>query len=445
MVISMKNHYCQWCGKELLTDGLFCPYCGRPIDDSDGTSLQKNRNRRARRSAWPLAVLCIVLVLGIAAAGIWFLNLKGILTFGKNQTVPVAATASPTVEPGAAQNSVFPLTIESAKQYQGKIVHYVDFFGLKADGTVVAVEWSNDSTDALYETSGWTDIVAVAASHFHTAGLRSDGAVVVFGESSFDRYEATNWTDIAAIATTHTQTIGLRRNGTVAATGPFNEAEYDMWFGNTHNWTDIAAIAAANQHVLGLRSDGTVVSSGSLAADGTIPAAYATSGWTDIVAIAASDNLSVGLKRDGTVVAAGAYTDTRNLTDIAAVVAATSSKLVQYKQTTRYEDIYQIAGLRNDGTVVAVGNNEFGQCETSGWTDIVAIAANGCRTVGLKCDGTVVAAGDFDSDDLDQISKWTNVVAISIPINNSSVVGLLSDGTVVCTDPDLDFSSWDLF
>jgi alpha-tubulin suppressor-like RCC1 family protein len=41
-----------------------------------------------------------------------------------------------------------------------------------------------------------------------------------------------------------------------------------------------------------------------------------------------------------------------------------------------------------------VGNNDSGQCNVSSWTDIVAIAADYHHTVGLKSDGTVVAVGD---------------------------------------------------
>jgi len=46
--------------------------------------------------------------------------------------------------------------------------------------------------------------------------------------------------------------------------------------------------------------------------------------------------------------------------------------------------------------VVAVGDNEDGQCNTGSWKDIVAIAARSNRTVGLKADGTVVAVGNND-------------------------------------------------
>ena len=49
-------------------------------------------------------------------------------------------------------------------------------------------------------------------------------------------------------------------------------------------------------------------------------------------------------------------------------------------------------GLKADGTVVAVGDNEYGQCDVSDWTDIVAISVDD-HTVGLKKDGTVVAVG----------------------------------------------------
>ena len=38
-------------------------------------------------------------------------------------------------------------------------------------------------------------------------------------------------------------------------------------------------------------------------------------------------------------------------------------------------------GLKTDGTVVAVGQNEYGQCDVSEWTDIVAVAAGDFHTV----------------------------------------------------------------
>jgi alpha-tubulin suppressor-like RCC1 family protein len=53
-------------------------------------------------------------------------------------------------------------------------------------------------------------------------------------------------------------------------------------------------------------------------------------------------------------------------------------------------------GLKSDGTVVAVGRNNYGQCNVGGWTDIIQVAAGEMDTVGLKSDGTVVAVGRND-------------------------------------------------
>lgn len=50
-------------------------------------------------------------------------------------------------------------------------------------------------------------------------------------------------------------------------------------------------------------------------------------------------------------------------------------------------------GLKKNGTVVAVGSNDDGQCNVRGWTDIVAISAGNDHTVGLKKNNTVVAVG----------------------------------------------------
>lgn len=52
-------------------------------------------------------------------------------------------------------------------------------------------------------------------------------------------------------------------------------------------------------------------------------------------------------------------------------------------------------GLKADGNVVAVGDNEYGQCNVKDWTDIVAVAVavGSSHTVGLKADGNVVAVG----------------------------------------------------
>ncbi len=140
---------------------------------------------------------------------------------------------------------------------------------------------------------------------------------------------------------------------------------------------------------------------------------------------------TVGLKEDGTVVAVGdngyGQLDVSSWTNIKAIAAGTS---------------YTV-GLKEDGTVVAVGKNSYGQLNVSSWTNIKAIAAGMYNTVGLKEDGTVVAVGDNGYGQLN-VSSWTNIKAIAA--GTSYMVGLKEDGTVVFVGSNaygqLNVSSW---
>ena len=93
-------------------------------------------------------------------------------------------------------------------------------------------------------------------------------------------------------------------------------------------------------------------------------------------------------------------------------------------------------GLQVNGTVVAVGGNERGECNISDWQDIVAVSAGGSHTVSLKSDGTVMAVGG-NVDDECNVFGWQNIVSVSA--GQSHTVGLKSDGTVVAVGDDF----WD--
>jgi len=62
-------------------------------------------------------------------------------------------------------------------------------------------------------------------------------------------------------------------------------------------------------------------------------------------------------------------------------------------------------GLKSDGTVVAVGDNYYGECDVGGWMDITQVAAGDRYTVGVKDDGTVVAVGYNDCGQC-SVSGW---------------------------------------
>ena len=91
---------------------------------------------------------------------------------------------------------------------------------------------------------------------------------------------------------------------------------------------------------------------------------------------------------------------------------------------------YHTLGLKDDGTVVAVGSNQFGQRDVESWDNIAEVAAGEFHTVGLKDDDTVVAAGNNYYGQRD-VESWSNIKEVAA--GGSHTVGLRNDGTVVAT------------
>ena len=124
----------------------------------------------------------------------------------------------------------------------------------------------------------------------------------------------------------------------------------------------------------------------------------------------------VGLRSDGTVIALGKNNfGEHDVSDWTNIIDVSSANV-------------HTVGLRDDGTAVATGSNKYGQCNLTDFTDCVAISACGWHTVGVRADGTVVAAGCNEYGESD-VSDWTGIVAVSAGWHNT--VGLRANGTVV--------------
>ena len=259
--------------------------------------------------------------------------------------------------------------------------------GLKSDNTVVA---TGKNGYGQCNVSGWKDIVSVSAGGYHTVGLKSDGTVVAVGNNKDGQCDVSSWSDIVAVSAGEFDTVGLKSDGTVVATGYNGAGQCDV-----SGWTEIVAVSAGRDHTVGLKSNGTVVATKYLGDDMLNYYQCNVSSWKNIVAASTGAYHTVGLKSDGTVVAKGmnhdGQCDVSGWTDIVAVSAGTGANYT--------------VGLKSNGTVVATDKNEDGQCDVSDWSDIVAVAAGGSHTVGLKSDGTVVATGDNDDGQCD-VSDW---------------------------------------
>jgi len=146
-------------------------------------------------------------------------------------------------------------------------------------------------------------------------------------------------------------------------------------------------------------------------------------GWMDIDQVAAGGYHTVGRKDNGTVVAVGlndyGQCEVDDWTDITRVAAG-------WQHTV---------GLKSDGIVVAVGLNDDGQCNVSGWMDITQVATGKYHTVGLQTmdAGTVVisyvvAVGD-NYEGQCNVDGWTGIIQVAA--GDLHTVGLESDGTVI--------------
>ena len=87
-------------------------------------------------------------------------------------------------------------------------------------------------------------------------------------------------------------------------------------------------------------------------------------------------------------------------------------------------------GIRQDGSIVAWGDNGDSQCNVpSPNTGFVAIAAGGGHSLGLKSDGSIVAWGYNNNGQCDVPSPNTGFVAVAGGGNHS--LGLKQDGSIV--------------
>lgn len=258
---------------------------------------------------------------------------------------------------------------------------------VKEDGTVAA---AGDNEKGQCNVSSWNNIVSVVVGPNHTIGLKSDGTVVATGDNEDGQCNVSGWKDIISVATGDDHTVGLKADGTVVFTGTGDRIK------ECEKWHDIVQVVASCQFIAGLKADGTVeilndylgsnsfyekikdekdvkkiVSCvGTIAAlknDGTVVVAsvnedrYNTSSLTGIKDIFAGYHELIILKEDGTIRVLGAFVEKYN------------AEAYKWKNIVEASSAYDhLVALRENGTVVAIGNPEYdqGECNVSSWKNI---------------------------------------------------------------------------
>lgn len=286
-----------------------------------------------------------------------------------------------------------------------------------------------------------TNVASVAVGPAYCVAVKRDGRLRAWGSQYLTNVPASA-TNVIAV-TVGASPLVLRRDGTVID-----------WNGTVRasNAAAIAAPAPGSTSGSGaaLRSDGFLLSlSGttvtrsnviaiaggsnsvdSIHSDGTVSAASISlsslTGLTNIVAQAEPGyyNCRVWLKADGTVVAHGFGPQTNvpsGLSNVVAVASGTSHGVA----------------LKSDGTIVAWGDNTFGQIDVpSGLSRVVAIATGSHHSLALKEDGGVAAWGNNSSGQTNVPPNLTNVAAIFAGTNVSVAIVGASPPTLLSQPPD---------
>ena len=87
-------------------------------------------------------------------------------------------------------------------------------------------------------------------------------------------------------------------------------------------------------------------------------------------------------------------------------------------------------GLKEDGSIVTWGNNEYGQCDVSLPNGgFVSIAAGGSRSLGLKANGTITVWG-YGSEGTNTV-PLPNEDFVAIASGDHHSLGLKADGSIV--------------
>ena len=334
--------------------------------------------------------------------------------------------------------------------------------GLRSDGTVVAAGAKMEYYHGECDVSAWRDIVAVAVGAFHTIGLCSDGTVVSTGYNKHSQCNVEGWKLFGSFETLEEERKAAPdraeqdRRSAVERTELERRKAADRaeWERQCAEWerqraeqerreaaeraARLAPVREKIKPYQGLISAGLNFSAGVMG-DGTVVLTEdkfwgkkRTLRWKKIITVAPAGDYLFGLRRDGKVEITALYPSS---------IPSNLKRIV-----SKWRDIIAIAaygytsssshliGLKANGTVTAVTwgddeENKYGQCDVSGWTDIIAIATGFSLTAGLTSDGRVVTTM---KEHQHIVSGWRNIVSISEHAGH--IVGLKTDGTLVATN-----------
>lgn len=357
--------------------------------------------------------------------------------------------------------------------------------GVCKDGRVFA---TGENNFGECDVKSWQDVVQVAAGEFYTLGLTSSGKVLATGLNSCGQCNVGEWANIKKVFARGNMSVGIRYDGKVVTAG-----KNSYHYGDIKNWSRINDIVMSNNRIVGIEQDGTVHETGkpyknfangqwndvkkvvisgnnivAVKENGTIISNdlifgnYISDNFDNIMQICDDiDNnriafvseknvLTVNDKAKNNNSSDGAYPNFYDIKKVdmsdTHIIMLKNDGTAEYmkisdrvtNKVTEWENLVDVGagtgfliGLDISGRVVAIGNNDHGQCEVSEWHDIVKIKASDKRAIGMTIDGKLFMSGisEFGEDDFIKISK--NVKDFALTKQQTMI--LYSDGTVKVT------------
>ena len=262
----------------------------------------------------------------------------------------------------------------------------------------------------------------IAGGYKHLVSLRDDRTVLAAGSNDSGQCNVQDWESIAAVYAYDSITAGLRTDGTVVVAGR------DALNESVSSWRNVTMLALGINHILGLTQDGRVLSAGT-----NLSGCCETGDWENIVSVWADDSLSIGITEEGRVKIAGSLyygmpEEEQN------EVKERISSWTEIRQVRM--DSGNIYGIRQDGTVLCDGRIDEGNRDQIEMLEgVVSLAMGDGYFVELRADGTVQKAGYCRPEIEQEIEQWKDVAALAG--TETSLACLRRDGTILVTEPDL--------
>ncbi len=246
---------------------------------------------------------------------------------------------------------------------------------LNDDGTVTG--WGLGLSTAQRVPSSLSNVVALAAGSHHALALRADGRIVTWGlDTSGPLAVPAGLTNVIAIGAGSAHSVALKADGTVVCWGTYYDSTQWKYVRMVApaQLEDVVAIASGDSDCVALRADGTVVAWGA-----QFHVRHFAPQVTNVYALSVGGDFATALTHDGMGLQWGASFELG----------------IGFHAVTGFADVAVAAGgahllgLRSDGTVVAAGNNDYGQARVpANLTNVYAIAAGSQQSLACVGDGS---------------------------------------------------------